>query len=96
MLFASTLSNIRPETKETYYQFDHHWTADKVIRSCIKSRLYYVTSWLAKQSLWQVYIPLPEEANHQHYEVKNPDEQHQFDLLYVPHSVIERITYKDS
>ena len=50
--------------------------------------------WLAKQALWQVHIPPPKEINHPHYDVTKPNEQHQFDLLYMPHNVFEGNTYK--
>ena len=49
-----------------------------------------IKSWLAKQALWQVHIPLPKEIHHPHYDVTKPNEQHQFDLLYMPHNVASR------
>ena len=82
---------------EAYYQPDHLWTGGKVIRE-----LHKITSipkndfkpWLAKQSLWQVHIPPPNETNHPHYDVTKPNEQHKFDLLHVPHNVFGGNTYK--
>ena len=53
-----------------------------------------IKSWLAKQALWQVHIPPPKEINHPHYDVTKPNEQHQFDLIYMPHNVFEGNTYK--
>ena len=53
-----------------------------------------IKSWLAKQELWQVHIPLPKEINHLHYDVIKPNEQHQFDILYIPHNLFEGNTYK--
>ena len=50
--------------------------------------------WLAKQALWQVHIPPPKEINRPHYDVTKPNEQHQFDLLYMPHNLFEGNTYK--
>ena len=50
--------------------------------------------WLAKQVIWQVFIPPPKEINHLHYDVTKPNEQHQFDILYMPHNVFEGNTYK--
>ena len=49
---------------------------------------------LAKQALWQVHIPPPKEINHPHYDVTKPNEQHQFDLLYMPQNLFEGNTYK--
>ena len=34
------------------------------------------------------------EINHPHYNVTKPDEQHQFDLLFMPHNLFEENTYK--
>ena len=47
-----------------------------------------------KQALWYAHIPPPKEINHPHYDVANPNEQYQFDLLYMPHNVLEGNTYK--
>ena len=52
-----------------------------------------IKSWLAKRALWQVHIPPPEKIHH-HYDVRKPNEQHQFDLLYMPHNRFEGNTYK--
>ena len=53
-----------------------------------------IKSWLAKQALWQVHIPALKEIHHPHYDVTKPNEQHQFDLLYMPHNLFEGNTYK--
>ena len=39
--------------------------------------------WLAKQTIWQVHVPPPKEINHPHYDATKPNEQHQFDILYI-------------
>ena len=44
--------------------------------------------------LWQVNILPPKEANHPHYDVTEPNEQHQFDLLYMPQNHFEGNIYK--
>ena len=53
-----------------------------------------IRSWLLKQALWQVHIPVPKEIHQPHYDVTKPNEQHQFDLLYMSHNVFEGNTYK--
>ena len=53
-----------------------------------------IKSWLAKQALWQVHIPPPKEIHHPHYDVTKPNEQHQFDLLYMSHNLFEGNMYK--
>ena len=80
-----------------YCQPHRLWTGGKAIKELHKitsmSRKY-IRSWLAKQALWQVHIPPPKEIHHPHYDVTKPNEQHQFDLLYMPHNVFEGNTYK--
>ena len=53
-----------------------------------------IRSRLAKQALWQVHIPPPKEIDNPHYDVTKPNEQHQFDLLYVHYNLFEGNTYK--
>ena len=53
-----------------------------------------IKSWLAKQALWQVRIPPPKKINHPHYDVTKPNEQHQFDILYMSHNLFKENTYK--
>ena len=53
-----------------------------------------IRSWLAKKALWLVHIPPPKEIHNPHYEVTKPNEQYQFDLLYLPSNLFEENTYK--
>ena len=82
---------------QAYYQPDRLWTGNKVIKELYKKTSMPkkdIKSWLAKQVLWQVHIPPPKEINHPHYDVTKPNEQHQFDLVYMAHNVFEGNTYK--
>ena len=82
---------------QAYYQPDRLWTGGRAIKELhkITSMLRKdIRSWLAKQALWQVHIPPPKEINHPHYDVTKPNEQHQFDILYMPHNLFEGNTYK--
>ena len=82
---------------QAYYQPDHLWTGGKAVKELHKIKSMSrkdIKSWLAKEALWQVHIPLPKEIHHPHYDVTKPNEQHQFDLLYMPHNVFEGNTYK--
>ena len=82
---------------QAYYQSDRLWAGNKAIKE-----LHKITSmskkdiklWLAKQALWQVHIPPPKKVNHLYYDVTEPNEQHQFDILYMPHNLFEGNTYK--
>ena len=69
-----------------YYQPDHFWTGGKVIKELHKIASMSrkdIRSWLAKQALWQIHIPVPKEIHHPHYDVTKSNEQHQFDLLLI-------------
>ena len=82
---------------QAYYQPDRLWTGNKAIKELHKITSMSkkdIKSWLAKQALWQVHIPPPREINHPHYDVTEPNEQHQFDILYMPHNLFEGNTYK--
>ena len=81
---------------QAYYQPDRLWTGNKAIKQLHKITSMSkkdIKSWLAKQALWQVHISLPKEINHPHYDVTRPNEQHQFDLIYMPHNLFEGNTY---
>ena len=82
---------------QAYYQPDRLWTGNKAIKELHKITSMSkkdIKSWLAKQALWQVHIPPPKEINHPHYDITKPNEQHQFDILYMPHNLFEGNTYK--
>ena len=82
---------------QAYYQPDCLWTGNKAIKELHKITSMSkkdIKSWLAKQALWQVHIPPPKEINHPHYDVTEPNEQHQFDILYMPHNVFKGNTHK--
>ena len=82
---------------QTYYEPDRLWTGGKVIKELHKITSMSkrcIKSWLAKQALWQVHIPPPKEIPHPHYAVTKSNEQHQLDLLYMPHNLFEGYMYK--
>ena len=83
---------------QAFYQSDCLWTGRKAIKKLHKitsmSKKKDIRSWLEKQTLWQVHIPVPKKIHHSHYDVTKPNEQNRFDLLYMPHNVFEENTYK--
>ena len=82
---------------QEYYQSDRLWTGNKTIKELQKITSMSkkdIKSWLAKQAVWKVYIPSPKEIHHPNYDVTKPNEQHQFNLLYMPHNFFEGNTYK--
>ena len=83
---------------QAYYEPDRLWTGHKVTKELQRITSMpeekKIKSWLAKQALWQVHIPPPKEIHHPHYDVTKPNEQYQFDLLYMPHNHFVGNTYK--
>ena len=82
---------------QAYYQRNRLWTGGKAIKELHKIMSMSekdIKSWLAKQALWQVQIPPAKEIDHPHHDVTKPYEQHQLDLLYMPHNFFEGNTYK--
>ena len=82
---------------QAYYEPDRLWTGGKAIKELHKITSMSkkdIKSWLAKQALWQVHIPPPKDIHHPHYDVTKTNEQHQFELLYMPHNLFEGNTDK--
>ena len=82
---------------QAYYQPDRLWIGAKAIKELHKITSMpkkVIKSWLAKQAFRQVHIPPSKEIHHPHYDVTKSNEQHQFDLLYMPHNLFERNMYK--
>ena len=81
---------------QAYYQPDRLWTGNKAIKELHKITSISkkdIKSWLAKQALWQVHTLLPKEIHHPHYDGPKPNEQHQFDILYMTHNFFEGNMY---
>ena len=77
---------------QAYYESDRLWTGGKAIKGLYKITSMSkkdIKSWLAKQALCQVLIPPAKVIHHSHYDVTKPNEQHQADLLYMPHNLFE-------
>ena len=71
---------------QAYYQPHCLWNGNKAIKELHKITSMSkkdIKSWLPRQALWKVYILPPKEINHPHYNVTEPNEQHQLDIIYV-------------
>ena len=82
---------------QAYYQPDRLWIGAKAIKELHKITSMpkkVIKSWLAKQAFRQVHIPPSKEIHHPHYDVTKSNEQHQFDLLYMPHNLFEGNMHK--
>ena len=85
------------QLSEVYYKPKNIWKGSRAI-----SKLHKLTEisrknvkeWIAKQALWQVHLPVPKQVDHPHFTVKVPNQQHQFDVLYMPHDKFQGSVYK--
>ena len=85
------------QLSEVYYKPKNIWKGSRAI-----SKLHKLTEisrknvkkWIAKQALWQVHLPIPKRVDHPHFIVKVPNQQHQFDVLYMPHDKFQGSVYK--
>ena len=94
---SSSKEDEEVKLREVYYKPEHLWVGKKAIRKLhkvTKIAKAVIKSWLAKQALWQVHMPRPKSINRPHFEINIPNQQHQFDLLYMPHNVVYGSTYK--
>ena len=53
-----------------------------------------VKKWLERQALWQIYLPKPQYVPRWHWNVEKVNEVHQADLLFLPHDIVDKKTYK--
>ena len=82
---------------QAYYEPDRLWTGGKAIKELHKITSMSkkdIKSLLAKQALWQLHTPPPEEIQRHHYDMTKPNEKHQLYLLYMPHNLCEGNTYE--
>ena len=82
---------------EIYYQPDHLWIRQKAVKKLkeltdLKPK--EIKSWLSKQAFWQTHLPAPKQIDRPHYEITEPNQMHQFDLLYMPGDVVYGNKYK--
>uniref|UniRef100_UPI00197ACD0E hypothetical protein n=1 Tax=Acinetobacter baumannii TaxID=470 RepID=UPI00197ACD0E len=72
--------------RDLYYKPENLWTGRKAIKLLQKESgesKKTVTAWLAKQALWQVFLPAPRHVNDAHFYVTKVGKIHQADLLYL-------------
>ena len=80
-----------------YYQSNHLWKGQAIVkklRELSGEKPKVVKQWLSRQAFWQVHLPAPKSINRPHYQVTNPNEMRQFDLLYMPSDTLYGNKYK--
>ena len=76
-----------------YYSPRGYWkglAAVKKLASAAKVSEDVAKQWLAKQALWQVYLPAPRYIPRPKFDVSLPNGVHQADLLFLPHNKLPR------
>ena len=71
-----------------YYSPKGYWkglAAVKKLASTAKVEEDVARRWLAKQALWQIYLPAPHYNPRPKFDVSLPNAVHQADLLFLPH-----------
>ena len=51
-------------------------------------------AWLKEQAIWQIYLVAPHYIPRPKFDIIEPNEVHQADILYLPHDRVGRKTYK--
>ena len=71
-----------------YYSPQGYWkglAAAKKLSSTAKVSEEVAKRWLAKQALWQTYLPAPRYIPRPKFDVSLPNSVYQADLLFLPH-----------
>ena len=71
-----------------YYSSKGYWkglAAVKKLSSTAKVLENVTKRWLAKQALWQIYLPAPRYIPRPKFDVSLPNAVYQADFLFLPH-----------
>ena len=71
-----------------YYSPRGYWkglAAVKKLAAAAKASEEVTKKWLAKQALWQIYLPAPRYIPRPKFDVSSPNAVHQADLPFLPH-----------
>ena len=76
-----------------YYSPRGYWKGLAAVKKLAKAARVtedIARAWLAKQALWQVYLPAPRYIPRSKFDVSRPNAVHQADLLFLPHDKLPR------
>ena len=85
---------------QTYYSDDGYWRGKSAIQKLSKatgSTEEEAEMWLLKQPLYQIYLPSPKYIPRPNASMSlfaKPNDNHQADILYLPHDRYEKRLYK--
>lgn len=80
-----------------FYSPNGYWKGYEAINelaAAAKTEGNIAKKWLEKQALWQIYLSRPQYIPRWHWNVEKVNQIHQADLLFLPHDVEKRKTYK--
>ncbi len=75
-----------------YYNPRGYWRGKAAITTLAEAAIvsrYVAENWLARQAIWQIYLPPPKKIQYAHFDVSVPNEVHQADILFLPHDAIK-------
>ena len=76
-----------------YYSPGGFWkclAAVKKLAAAARASEDVTKKWLAKQALWQIYLPAPRYIPWPKFDVSSPNAVHQADLLFLPHDKLPK------
>lgn len=79
------------ETKfrDIYYQPQHYWRGKTAVKKLAElfpeANKKQCQEWLNKQIIYQIYLPKPRRIVRAKFDVSEPNQIHQADLLFLPH-----------
>ena len=85
---------------QTYYSDDGYWRGRSAIQKLAKvsgSTKEEAERWLLKQQVYQIYLPAPKYIPRPNASMSlfaKPNDIHQADILYLPHDMFKKKTYK--
>lgn len=83
--------------EKIYYSPKGYWKGYLAIRKLAKAAKVTedeAREYLARQAIWQVYLPPPKYIPRAKFDITVPNEAHQADLLFLPYDRVKRKTYK--
>ena len=84
---------VEAKVSKIYYSPRGYWkglAAVKKLAAAARASEDVTKKWLAKQTLWQIYLPAPRYISRPKFDVSSPNASHQADLLFLPQNKLPR------
>ena len=99
-LIVYIIRKMESKFKQIYYSDDGYWRGKSAIQKLFKasgSMKGETEKWLLQQPLYQIYLPATKYIPRPNAGMSlfaKPNDIHQADILYLPHDIYEKETYK--